>query len=50
LGSPDPGPSGQTTGISNKKIEYGNGLKSEDNLLRAAQEGSVRRFEDEGIK
>ena len=40
----------QTMGISEEKIEYGDGLRSEDNLFRAAQEGSVRRFEDEGIK
>jgi hypothetical protein len=40
----------QTMGIPNKKIEYCEGLRSEKNLLRAAQEGSVRRVEDEGIK
>jgi hypothetical protein len=40
----------QPTGISEEKIEYGDGLGSENNLFRAAQEGSVRRFEDEGIK
>jgi hypothetical protein len=40
----------QTMGISDKKIEYGDGLGSENNLFRAAQEGSVRRVEDEGIK
>ena len=37
-------------GISDKKIEYGEELKSEDNLFRAAQEGLIRRVEDEGIK
>ena len=40
----------QTTEISDQKIGYGYGLGPEDNLLRAAQEGSVRRAEDEGIK
>ena len=40
----------QTIGISDKKIGYGEGLTSEDNLFRAAQERSVRRVEDEGIK
>ena len=40
----------QMMGISKEKIEYGNGLGSENNLLRAALEVSVRRFEDEGIK
>jgi hypothetical protein len=37
-------------GISDKKIAHGEGLRSEDNLFRAALEGSVRRVEDEGIK
>jgi len=37
-------------GISHKKIEYGEGLQSEDNLFCAALEGSIRRVEDEGIK
>jgi hypothetical protein len=37
-------------GISDEKIEYGAGLKSEDNLFRAALEGLIRRVEDEGIK
>ena len=36
-------------GISGE-IEYDEALRYEDNLFRAAQEGSVRRFEDEGIK
>jgi hypothetical protein len=36
-------------GISEEKIEY-DGLRPENNLFRTAQEGSVRRFEDEGIK
>lgn len=36
--------------ISNEKVEYREGLGSEDNLFRAAQEGSVRRVEDERIK
>jgi hypothetical protein len=37
-------------GISDTKIEYGEGLKSEDNLFRAALERLIRRVEDEGIK
>jgi hypothetical protein len=37
-------------GISDKKVEYGGALRSEDNLFRAALEGLIRRVEDEGIK
>jgi hypothetical protein len=37
-------------GISDKKTGHGEGLKSENNLFRAAQKGSVRRVENEGIK
>jgi len=37
-------------GISDRKIEYGEGLRSEDNLFCAALEGLIRRVEDEGIK
>jgi hypothetical protein len=40
----------QTMGISDKKTGHGEGLRSENNLFRAAQEGLVRRVEDEGIK
>jgi hypothetical protein len=36
--------------ISDKKIGYGAGLRSEDNLFRAALEALVRRVEDDGIK
>jgi hypothetical protein len=37
-------------GISVKKTGHGEGLRSEDNLFRATQQGLVRRVEDEGIK
>jgi hypothetical protein len=40
----------QTMGISGEKIEHREGLRFEDNLFCAAQEGLVRRVEDEGIK
>jgi hypothetical protein len=36
--------------ISDEKIEHGEGLESEKNFFRAAQEELVRRVEDEGIK
>jgi hypothetical protein len=36
--------------ISDKRIEYGEVLQSEENLFRAALEGLIRRVEDEGIK
>ena len=50
MGSSDLGLRYQTMGISDRKTGYGEGLRSEDNLFRAAQEGLVRRVEDEGIK
>ena len=49
-GSSDLGLRYQTMGISDKKTGHGEGLRSEDNLFRATQEGLVRRVEDEGIK
>jgi hypothetical protein len=50
LGSLDLGLRYQTMGISDKKTGHGEGLRSEDNLFRAALERLVRRVEDEGIK
>ena len=50
MGSSDLGLRYQTMGISDKKTGHGEGLRSENNLFRAAQEGLVRRVEDEGIK
>lgn len=40
----------KTMGISDKKTGQGEGLRSEDNRFRAAQEGLIRLVEDEGIK
>ena len=50
MGSSDLGLRYQTMGISDRKTGNAEGLRSEDNLFRAALERLVRRVEDEGIK